>query len=78
MRSNGDPRVPLVVMLTALLCASCATVSPIRPPAELLRDCVVGDTDFSTNAGLSRSLLAYKQALGLCNADKAALREWAK
>jgi len=80
--SFRDPRAPFVTTLCALLCASCATVAPkverLTPPIELLRECPSPEYDKTTNGGLANGLERFKAALGLCNADKAALREWSK
>ena len=82
MSYGNDPRKPYVAMMTALLMASCATVAPnparILPPAELLADCPEPGLDPSTNGALVQGILELRLALKGCNADKAALREWAK
>lgn len=71
-----------VIMLTALLMASCATVAPkdsrILPPVELLQDCAEPPGAFQTNGALAGYLIELRDALRGCNADKRALREWAK
>lgn len=80
--SSPDPRAPVVVIMTALLMASCVTVAPkverLSPPADLLRPCPEPEYDKSTNGGLASGLARFRESLGLCNADKAALREWSK
>lgn len=80
--SFNDPRKPLVACLTVLLMASCATVAPnttrLLPPADLLADCPIPGLDPSTNGALVQGILDLRLALQGCNADKAALREWAK
>jgi hypothetical protein len=82
MSFGDDPRKPIVACMTALLMASCATVAPnttrLLPPALLLEDCPVPGLDPSTNAAIAQGILDLRLALMGCNADKAALREWAK
>lgn len=70
-----DPRAP-VVLMAALLCASCATTLQ-RPPADLMAACYepVGDT--STNGGLARYARALRDALRGCNVQLDNLRRWA-
>jgi hypothetical protein len=71
-----------MVMLTALLAASCATVAPdqpaLRPPGALMQDCQAPPWQAGTNGALASTALALREALRLCNNDKAALREWAE
>lgn len=72
-----------LMALTGLLCLSlgaCAT-APTRtvistPPADLVQDCPEPASDFQTNADLVTGFLDMRQALRVCNADKAALRLW--
>lgn len=66
-------------LLALLSLTGCATTEYIRelPPAELLAECEKPAYDKTTNRGIVLGLVAYDQALALCNNDKAALREWA-
>jgi hypothetical protein len=50
----------------------------LPPPLALLQDCPHPNTLVATNGDLLRLLRAYEAALGACNIDKQALREWAK
>lgn len=70
-----------VVMLAALLVASCASVTPqqrLLPPVELLQDCPEPPVQVGTNGQLAQAIQALRDALRGCNRDKAALREWAQ
>lgn len=50
----------------------------LEPPAALLQDCrAPGPTDYRTNMDLVRRIIDLNHALEDCNADKAALRQWA-
>lgn len=91
MRKTHGQRAPSRLVLSGLtsLClllssTACATKietisvpTPQAPPAQYLRDCVAEKVEVRVNADLVRQNLALKQALRLCNADKAALRAWA-
>lgn len=69
----------LCLALTA--CAGAPEITHTRrvaPPADLVQDCPVPDGPVDTNGALARLVLALKQALAECNADKQALREWAQ
>lgn len=71
--------LPLTGLL-ALCLTACAGPSPIlreTPPPHLLADCPVPTSPLRTNADLARWALELREALGLCNLDKRALREWA-
>ena len=77
MPSPRDPRMP-AVLLAALLCASCAAVTPsATPPLALLSDCPQPVVNVQTNGDLVHLIRALRGALSLCNDDKRALREWA-
>jgi hypothetical protein len=70
-----------VVMLSALLLASCAAVAPpsrVLPPLNLLQDCAEPSVTAATNAQLLDFTLRLRDALRSCNRDKEALREWAR
>ncbi len=77
MRSSV--RLPLSLGVLLAL-AGCGVTIPqaSQPPASLLEDCPHPEVRFSTNGELAEGLLAYREALILCNNDKSALREWAK
>lgn len=67
----------------ALLLAGCAhTHLPgtqiVTPPGVLMADCPHPEGSAGTNGDLARWLLAYREALKLCNNDKEGLREWAE
>lgn len=59
-------------------CAMQPTITWAPPPQELLADCPIPMDPIPTNGDLARRDAARKAALEACNADKAALREWAK
>ena len=59
-------------------CAMQPTIAWAPPPNELLADCPIPMDPIPTNGDLARRDAARKAALVACNADKAALREWAK
>lgn len=66
-------------MLALLLILSgCTTVTVRAPPAVLLADCPEPTAELRTNRELAEAFLAMRQALRLCNVDKAALRGWAE
>jgi hypothetical protein len=64
-------------LLACLLVASCAAVSPLAPPPELLADCPIPSSPVRTNGELAEGYSARGFALRACNDDKAALRAWA-
>lgn len=74
MRWN-NPKAP-VVLLSALLLASCATTLQ-RPPADMMAACYVPVGDTTTNGGLSKYTRALKDALLGCNLQLDNLRRWA-
>lgn len=65
--------------LLALFLTACSTTQIVRekPPAELLVDCNTVVEDVRTNGALTKTIIAYRSALRLCNIDKRSLREWA-
>jgi hypothetical protein len=74
-------RSTILGALVAPLLGACMTVPTIQwapPPHELLLDCPIPNGPIPTNGDLARRDAARKAALVACNADKAALREWAK
>ena len=48
------------------------------PSPELLRDCPSPVLTYRTNGELAEAIIAWRNALAVCNIDKATLREWAK
>lgn len=61
------------------LCMTACSPIKIKPPADLLADCLHADAPADrTNGGLADYALRERQALDTCNADKAALRAWAE
>ena len=70
-------REQIVVMLTALLMASCATVAPkSTPPYSLLPDSQEPAQGVKTNGELATYAQQLREALMGCNRDKESLREW--
>ena len=65
------------MLLCLLVFGGCTSVTVRTPPAALLADCPEPAVAVTTNRELAAALLATRQALRLCNADKQALREWA-
>jgi hypothetical protein len=64
--------------LVVLALAGCATSPLGSPPVELLEDCPTPVVSTKTNGGLARGVRDLKEALRLCNVDKASLRAWQK
>ena len=67
----------LLASLALVGCSAQPRLVLIPPPAELLADCPIPMGPIPTNGDLARRDAARKAALEACNADKAALREWA-
>ena len=79
--------LPVMLILSAPLCA-CSTVSQsivLTPPSNLLADCpqpplpegIMQSHDLrGYSLAVTRHLVDVQHALDLCNADKAALRQW--
>lgn len=72
-----------MLVMAVVFLSGCATAPEFReardlPPAQLLQECEAPSPIVTTNGDLARYILALKQALNLCNDDKAALREWAQ
>lgn len=75
-----------MLSLTLFLTACASAPGPVRtetvqsyPPETLLRDCerpAYPATGSNTNGALARFSLAVLDAIDVCNADKAGLREW--
>lgn len=59
-------------------CATAPQVMKMTPPVDLLQDCPHPAVLTGTNGDLARGILAYREALSLCNNDKAALRAWSE
>lgn len=53
------------------------TVLKLYPPTDLMQDCLAPTYTVATNGDLATGILLERNALALCNIDKAALREWA-
>lgn len=68
--------------LLSLSLAACGTLSTPQarslPSAQLLADCPIPARRGDDNSALANLALEQRLALLACNADKAALREWAK
>lgn len=75
-----------MTVLLALFLTGCAATKTehapyaVRevPPASLLLDCPAPSVQYETNGDLAKAILAWANALGACNLDKQALREWAE
>jgi hypothetical protein len=66
-----------MVLSLSLSAFGCSTIEVRSPPAALLEHCPAPDlTEFQVNAELLIYTQGLKHALALCNADKAALRQW--
>lgn len=69
-----------VLALSLMACASPSAplvlVQHVSPPAWILADCLIPEGDPATNAELAEDNIALLNALGVCNDDKHALREW--
>lgn len=68
-------------LLLVLALAGCTTVPQVIreiPPADLIEDCPAVEEDITTNGGLVRTILDYREALARCSNEKAALREWVR
>jgi hypothetical protein len=72
-------RMLLAGFLVALL-GACSTTKYVKelPPVDLLAECPSPIVGYSTNADLAKAIIAYRDALALCNIDKSSLRDWAK
>lgn len=69
----------IVAFMALSGCAALApTVLKLKPPVELMQDCPSPVYRIGTNGELAAGILAERNALALCNNDKAALREWSK
>ena len=62
-----------------MICAcSLNPVERIKPPDLLLQDCYAPDFAGETYGDLVLHVVELREAIGLCNNDKAALRQWAE
>ena len=81
--------VPMICLMASFwtLCAACAPQAErvvLAPPAELLADCphppvpetMVRGSLRDYAVGATRRLIDYAEALDVCNAQLAAIREW--
>ena len=70
----------LISLFAVLLLAGCVTAQPVvvklLPPTDLLQDCLPPTYTVATNGDLATGILLERNALALCNIDKAALRAW--
>lgn len=70
-----------LILLVLLLLTGCASLPQPAvqhlPPVELLQPCRVSGIRLETNGDLSTAVLILAEALGACDRDKTALREWA-
>lgn len=61
-----------------MICACSLTeVQRLKPPAVLLLDCPTVAFTGQTYGDLVQHAISLKEAIDLCNQDKAALRKWA-
>ena len=71
----------LISLLVVLLATGCAITPPLvvklLPPADLLQDCLAPTYTVVTNGDLATGIMLERNALALCNIDKASLRAWA-
>lgn len=71
----------LISLLAVILLAGCVTAPPVvvklLPPTDLLQDCLSPTYTVATNGDLATGILLERNALALCNIDKASLRAWA-
>lgn len=77
MRFAGKIAV-LVVALVLTGCATTERIVSITPPADLLADCPKRPVALETWGDLAIAYRTRDQDVDRCNADKAALRLWAK
>lgn len=70
-------RIGVASLFLLILLAGCGSTLPIAPPSELLQDCSTTDYPVLTNSDLARLAKDRASDVARCNADKAALREWA-
>ena len=68
----------LVALILSL--PACKTLEVVRelPSPELLGDCPSPVLTYRTNGELAEAIVAWRNALAVCNIDKATLREWAE
>ena len=83
MRITNLARLGLMLTCLALFSTGCANkpcppARPMMPPTVLLQDVPEPKLRGKTNADLADGYLKMRQALRQSNADKKALREWAK
>lgn len=68
-----------MVLFLSLSAFGCSTIEVRSPPAALMEHCPAPDLpEFRVNAELLIYTQGLKHALALCNADKAALRQWSR
>lgn len=79
MRRLNNLTYCIFVSMALMGCAlKPAVVLKLKPPVELLQECVASTYPVTTNGELATGILLERSALALCNNDKAALREWSK
>ena len=67
------------LLLLSLTLFGTACTAPTKPPAEWLADCPLPTRPAGRdNAALAGAVAEHRKVIELCNADKAALREWAR
>lgn len=83
MLNYKKPSRLIGIGLMCLFLTACSTryvtkVEKVLPPDKYLEDCPSTDVPLRTTGDLPVALRASKADLKACNADKAALRLWAK
>jgi len=74
---SGLTLLSLTACTVPLTRAPETVVVRLRPPSELLQPCPVPKLQGQTNRALAEAYERRGRSLDACNADKAALREWA-
>ena len=69
--------ISLFLLLSLSACAGKTHYNILVPPTDLMADCPEPKPRLVTNEDLTIGYLDMRQALRVCNADKAALRAWA-
>lgn len=79
MSDDGMILVPILLLALLACCTGCSTLPPgaQQPvPDQWLLECKAQEREIRVNGDLGHRILDYKEALRLCNNDKAAIREW--
>lgn len=68
----------LISLSLLLSLTACASAKFPHPPASLIQDCPERAVEIRVNGDMAIKILALKEDLASCNADKAGLRAWDK